>query len=129
MEGTTTVTGLRRTIYIATEELWNEIQDAADRKDWSVSRYLMNCHRAYLKMGAKPANLERISSPPERVVRTPRLPPVAVDLVINESPVGGVERKAKVSEMQSQMDRVTGSAPEFRGGYSKDRQTGKKEKK
>ena len=116
MEGTTTVTGLRRTIYIATEELWNEIQDAADRKDWSVSRYLMNCHRSYLKKGAK-------------VVKEPRVSPMVEEPVIDESPMGGVERKAKVSEMQSQMDRVVGSAPEFRGGYSKDRQTGKKEKK
>ena len=73
MEGTTTVTGLRRTIYIATEELWNEIQDAADRKDWSVSRYLMNCHRSYLKKGAK-------------VVKEPRVSPMVEEPVVDETP-------------------------------------------
>jgi len=79
MEGTTATTGFRKTIYIATEDLWNEIQDAADRKDWSVSRYLMNCHRAYSDGGRKEASPDKFkahSQPsPESIVETvPKIP-------------------------------------------------------
>jgi len=70
-----------------------------------------------------------VTEMPKKVIKKPRLSPMVEEVVIDESPMGGAERKAKISEMQSQMDQVTGSAPEFRGGYSKDRQTGKKEKK
>jgi len=96
MDGTTTVTGLRKTIYIATDELWNEIQDAADRKDWSVSRYLMNCHRAYLKMGAKPANPEKFKSHRQGSEKAEFKPPPVPEA--NEAPV---KKKAAVSSDQA----------------------------
>ena len=64
MDSTTALTGLRKTIYIPTQDVWNEIVDSAEKKDWSVSRYLVNCHKAHL--GAKPASPKK-PKPPEPI--------------------------------------------------------------
>ena len=114
----------------ANDEDMASVKEAALKIDRSVSWYLLSLHRDSMGKNAKPKiDPGFLPEPTKRPVKKPRLSPMVEEVVIDESPMGGAERKAKISEMQSQMDRVTGSAPEFLGGYSKDRQTGKKEKK
>jgi hypothetical protein len=50
------MTGLKKTIYVKSQDIWDTVVAAAEAMDRSVSWYLMDCHRQ---------NLDQFSAAPE----------------------------------------------------------------